>query len=74
MREKHFFLLKNALKKEKYTFCGQILELDVHLFEDGGSTRLGRDGVPGKRSMAHLVGPMCSRAIGAHQCLIDPFA
>jgi hypothetical protein len=37
MREKHYLLLKYALKKEKYT-CEQILELDVHLFEDRESS------------------------------------
>jgi hypothetical protein len=64
IREKYFFLLKNTLKREKYTFCRQILELDVHLFEDEGSTRLGHERVPEKRSMAHLMGPMRGHAMG----------
>jgi hypothetical protein len=35
IREKHFLLIKYALKKEE-----QIFELDIYLFEDGGSTTL----------------------------------
>jgi hypothetical protein len=45
-------------------FFGQILGLYVHLFVDGGSTRLGCEGVPEKRSMAHLVGTMRGHAMG----------
>jgi hypothetical protein len=37
IRAKHFSNLKMHWKERSTLFCGQILELDVHLFEDGGS-------------------------------------